>query len=171
MRGVEVPDAVIRAAASLRHTRLLGVNLVINRPCPVPYHWFYIYDPDIEVSRVKVVSNVLPGEYPPGQMVLQTEIFRRDDEPWDIEALAAKTVGDLAPLLGYDPERDVKRCSTLTASHAYPIPMLGRNEAVATITGWLDGLGIHTAGLCGRWKYVWSDQAYAAGKAAAEEMA
>lgn len=161
------PDAIRCDAESLRHTQLIGVNIVINKPALVPYHWFYIYDPDIEVSRVKVLSNIIPGSVPPGTTVLQTEIFRRDDEVFDAAALARRAVEELGPVLGYDPQVDVGAVNHLVVSHAYTIPTLGRQAAVDRIAAWLEGQGIVTAGLYGRWKYVWSDQAYAAGKEAA----
>lgn len=164
------PDSIRKDAGTLRHTQLIGVNIVVNKPNLVPYHWFYIYDEDIDVSRVKVLSNIIPSGLPPGKTVLQAEVFRRDDEVFDPVALKNKAVKDLGRILGYDPAADVEASYHLVVSHAYPIPTLGRNEAVERISGWLESLGIHTAGLYGRWKYVWSDQAYAAGKAIAESI-
>ncbi len=158
-----VPDAIRRDADSLRHTQLIGINLVVRKPNLVPYHWFYIYDAEVEVSRVKVLSNVIPGGLPEGVTVLQTEIFRRDDETFDVEALKRGAVLDLARLLGFDPVRDVISVDHVVVSHAYTIPTLGRQAAVDRIVGWLDTKQIETAGLYGRWKYIWSDQAFQAG--------
>ncbi len=164
------PDSIRRDADSLRHTQMIGVNMVINKPNLVPHHWFYIYDPDIEVSRVKVLSNVIPGSVPPGTTVLQTEIFRRDDELFDPAALAGRAVEELGPVLGYDPQMDVTSVHHVVVSHSYTIPTLGRQAAVDRIADWLEGKGIITAGLYGRWKYVWSDQAYASGVEAAGKV-
>ncbi len=163
----EVPDAIRRDAESLRHTQLIGINLVVRKPNLVPHHWFYIYDPEVEVSRVKVLSNVIPDGLPPGVTVLQTEIFRRDDEVFDVEALKRGAVEDLGRLLGFDPASDVVAVDHVVVSHAYTIPTLGRQAAVDRIVGWLESKGIETAGLYGRWKYMWSDQAYQAGIEAA----
>ncbi len=163
----EVPDSIRRDAETLRHTQLIGVNVVVGKPTLVPYHWFYVYDPDIEISRVKVLSNIIPETLPAGATVLQTEIFRRDDETFDVESLKRKAVLELARMLGFDPDADVQAVNHVVVSHAYTIPTLGRQVAVDRIAGWLEGQGIVTAGLYGRWKYVWSDQAYAAGKEAA----
>jgi hypothetical protein len=41
---------------------------------------------------------------------------------------------------------------------------------VDRISGWLESQGIVTAGLYGKWKYVWSDQAYASGVEAAGKV-
>lgn len=169
--GDNVPEQIQRDAQSLRHTQMLGVNMVINKPALVPYHWFYVYDSDIDVSRVKVMSNLIPGSLPEGKTVLQTEIFRRDDEGMAIEPLKKKVVEDMGRILGFDPERDLQSVDHILVSHSYTIPTLGRQAAVDRISGWLEKQGIVTAGLYGKWKYVWSDQAYAAGMAAAEKFA
>lgn len=170
IRGVDVPGAVMEATTKLRHTQLIGVNIIVNKPCSVPYHWFYIYDSDIDVSRVKIMSNLIPDTTPAGKTVLQTEIFRRDDEAFDVEALKKKAVNDLGGMLGFDPGADVDEVHHVHASHAYPIPMLGRIQAVDAILEWLETQDIHSAGLCGKWKYVWSNQAFEAGKEAAEKV-
>jgi protoporphyrinogen oxidase len=160
----DVPDGLRADAASLRHTQMLGINVLINRPGLCPHHWFYIYDPEIPVSRVKVMSNVTPAGCPPGTTSLQTEIFRRDDEVFDVPALQRQTVLDMSRLLGFDPEREVLAVDHVIASHAYPIPTLGRAAAVQRIADWLAGRGIITTGLYGRWNYLWSDAAFRAGQ-------
>jgi len=166
----EVPDVIRQDAASLRHTQLIGVNIVVNKPDLVPHHWFYIYDSDIDVSRVKVLSNIIPENLPFEKTVLQTEIFRKDDETFDVEKLKCKAVIDLGRIMGFDPGRDVDSVGHVVVSHAYTIPTLGRQAAVDRICGWLESKGIESAGLYGRWKYIWSDQAYTAGKTAAMKV-
>ncbi len=158
------PDAIRKDAESLRHTQMIGVNLVVRKPALTPYHWFYVYDRDIDVSRVKVLSNVIPDSMNGHVTILQTEIFRRDDEAYDVERLKAKAVSDLSELLSFDPETDLQSVDHVIASHAYTIPTLGRQASVDRIHGWLADQGIYSAGLYGRWKYIWSNQAYEDGK-------
>jgi protoporphyrinogen oxidase len=167
--GDQVPEQIQRDAASLRHTKMLGVNIVVNKPDLVPHHWFYIYDSDIDVSRVKVMSNLIPGSLPEGKTVLQTEIFRRDDEEMPVESLKRKAVEDMGRILGFG-EEDLEMVDHVYVSHSYTIPTLGRQAAVDRICGWLEEQGIVTAGLYGKWKYVWSDQAYASGVEAAGKL-
>jgi protoporphyrinogen oxidase len=165
-----VPDALRADVATLRHTQLLGVNILVNRPRLCDHHWFYIYDREIAISRVKVMSNITAAECPPGTTALQTEIFRRDDEPLDIPRLTAQAVQEMSRLLKFDPACEVVSVDHVHASHAYPIPTLGREAAVSRITAWLAERGIHTAGLYGRWKYMWSDAAFRAGVEAARAV-
>lgn len=164
----DAPDRIRADASTLRHTQLIGINIVVGKPALVPHHWFYIYDGDIDVSRVKVLSNIIPDSLPAGKTVLQAEIYRRDDEVFDADALKKKCVSDLGRILGFDPLCDVESIGHIVVTHAYTIPTLGRQAAVDRISAWLESQGIITAGLYGKWKYVWSDQAYAAGEAAAK---
>lgn len=166
----EAPEPIRTAAQTLRHTRMLGVNIVLNRADVSPYHWFYIYDADIDVSRVKVMSNVTPVGCPPNTTVLQAEVFRRDDEVFDEKALAEKAISDLGRILNFDYVRDVLSAKTILASHAYPIPTLGRSKIVEPIISWLASLGIESDGLYGRWKYVWSNEAYRVGAEVGRRM-
>ena len=163
----DVPDALRADAARLRHTQMLGVNILLNRANLCPHHWFYIYDPGIAISRVKVMSNITPAGCPPGTTALQTEIFRRDDEVFDVPVLKRQAVQEMAHLLGFDAERDVVAVDHVHASHAYPIPTPGRHAAVDRIAAWLAERGIITAGRYSRWNYIWSDAAYRAGAEAA----
>lgn len=164
------PDDLRETARGLRCTQLLCVNLVIAKPDLSPYDWFYIYDADIDVARVKVISNVAPNSVPRGTTVLQTEQFVRDDERLEIPARMAKTVRDLARVVRYDPERDVSAAAHVHVHHAYPIPTLDREARAQRVIDWFEARGIYPAGLFGRWKYLWSDQAYASGHALAQRL-
>lgn len=166
----EAPDAVRAAAARLRHTRLLVVALQIQKANLSPNHWFYVYDADVDVARVKVISNVTPAACPRDSTVLQCEIFRRNDEPWNIASLTQKAAKDLGSLLGFDPDKDVVFLERIEVSHAYPIPLRGRAAAVRAVLDWLETQGIVSAGLYGRWKYMWSHEAFADGREAARRL-
>ena len=157
------PASVRAAAAKLRHVQLLCVNLVIRRPRLSPAHWFYIYDPDIEASRVSVISNLAPRSVPRGATVIQAEVFRGSNERVDAGRLTAKTVKDLARVLGFDPEKDVERAVPVRAPYAYVISDLDRARAVAHATGWLRRQRIFPMGLFGGWKFIWSDAAFRSG--------
>lgn len=160
----DVPGELREAARGLRCTQLLVVNLVVGRPNLCPHHWFYVYDPDIEIARVKVVSNVAPAGVPPGTTVLQTEQFVRDDETLDVESRIRRAAADMGRIVGFDPDRDVRFSGHTHVPHAYPIPLRNRQALVDRIAGWFEARGVYPAGLFGRWKYLWSDQAFAAGR-------
>ncbi len=166
----DAPDAVRAAAARLRHVQLLCVNMLINRPSLSSDHWFYIYDPDIDIARVSVASNLAPASAPPGVTALQAEIFRRHDEPMDEAALAAKAVRDLGRVLNFAAD-DVRMVKPVRVPYSYVISDLHRASSVDVIAKWLDQHRIFPMGLFGAWKYVWSDVAFRSGEATASRIA
>lgn len=166
----DVPASVVEAASGLRHTQLICVNMVINQPALSPAHWFYVYGQDVQAARVKVMSNVAPRGTPPGCTALQCEIFRRGDESFNADELAEATVSDMARLLKFSAS-DVKAVAPVVVSHAYPISDLGRADRVAHILEWLEGRGVHSLGLFGRWKFIWSDAAFQGGRNLAQQLA
>lgn len=167
---VDPPSEVQRAAGLLRHLQLLCVNFVIRRPGLTPAHWFYVYDPDMDVARVTVISNLAPGSVPPGRTVLQAEIFRRQDEPMEADRLGKKAVQDLAHVLGFDPQQDVERVDLVHVPYAYVISDHRRASAVDTIRSWMESEGIFPMGLFGRWQFIWSDEAFRSGEDAGRRI-
>ncbi len=166
----DAPAEALEVARSLRDLRLLCVNMIVSRPGLVPHHWFYIYDGDVDASRISVVSNLAPQSVPEGTAVIQAEVFRRQDEPARDEELTAKAVRDLGRVLGFDPDRDVAACGSVVVPHSYVISDHRRGKAVAALRAWLAEQGIHTMGLPGEWKFLWSDAAFRSGEAAARAI-
>jgi len=166
----EVPAELSNLAARLRHTQLLCVNLIVDRPRLTDCHWFYIYDRGIEASRVSLPGNLAPGSVPEGRTALQAEIFRRDDEAMEIDALVAKTLEEMGALFGFS-RWEVRQAGHVHVKRAYIISDHCRAQTVAALIDWLQQRDIHSMGLYGRWEYVWSDQAYRQGCETAERIA
>jgi protoporphyrinogen oxidase len=166
----DAPAEIRDAAARLRHTQLLCVNVVVNRPRLTDSHWFYVYDADIDTARVSVPSNLSPGSFPASQTALQAEVFRRNDEALPASTLAEQAVADLGRMLGFAPS-EVAAAGHVRVPRAYVISDHARAGAVAAIRGWYEGHGVHTMGLYGRWKYVWSDEAFRQGRETAGAVA
>jgi len=166
----DAPARIREAAARLRHTQLLCVNMVVGRENLSDCHWFYIYDEAIDAARVWLPGNLAPGSVPRGVTALQAEVFRGGDEPIDTAALVERTVSQIARLLDFDPRSELRTVSHLHVPAAYVISNVHRASAVDEIRAWLEGVGIHTMGLYGRWKYVWSDNAFRQGEEAARQI-
>ena len=166
----DAPEEIRDAAAALRHLQLLCVNMIIRRPALTPAHWFYIYDPDVEVSRVSVIGNLAPNSAPPGHTVLQAEIFRRRDESMDSASLGDKAVRNVARVLGFDSGREVEAVGQVHVPYSYVISDLNRASSVDTIIPWLEARDIYPMGLFGRWKFMWSDVAFRSGIEAGERI-
>ena len=162
----DAPAEIRAAAARLRWTQLLCVNLVVRGPQPTDAHWFYIYDPEPTPARVSVPSNLAPGSLPPDQTALQCEIFRRQDEPMPVDELADQARRGMEALFGFSTS-DVVFMQSVHVPFAYVISDHERAKAVALILPWLESHDIYPMGLYGRWQYVWSDAAFRQGQAAA----
>lgn len=165
-----IPDApadVRAAAAKLRALRQICVNVVVDRDNLSPANWFYVYDPEIDVSRVSFPFS-LSGERN-GRTAIQAEIFVPGDARPDENALREQAVADLGRLLEFSPA-DVSAAEIQVYPASYVVSDLERAAAVRHVREWLRGRGIETVGLFGAWEYVWSDRAFAAGRALAEAM-
>jgi protoporphyrinogen oxidase len=165
----DAPASVRQAAALLRHTQLLCVNLVINRPHITDLHWFYIYDQEIDASRVSVVSNLGNERAAAEKTALQAEIFRRADEPLNVAQMVENTIVHLTKALGFTRE-EIETVKPVLVPHAYIISDLNRERAAQHIHQWLLAYGIHCVGLLGKWKFIWSDAAFRDGIASAQAI-
>jgi protoporphyrinogen oxidase len=155
----DAPPTIREAARRLRHTQLICVNMIVDAEHLTDCHWFYIYDEDIDASRVSLPGNLSPGSVPEGRTALQAEIFRRDDEPFDAGQIVETAAQQMGKLLGY-PARDLTHIGHVHVPRAYVISNHDRAGAVEHLMGWLEARDIFTMGLFGRWKYVWSDEAF-----------
>jgi protoporphyrinogen oxidase len=161
-----VPTDIREAAGQLRALRQFCVNLVVEREALSPANWFYVYDPDIAVSRVSFPYS-LSGETN-GRTAIQAEIFLPGDARADEAALRDQAVAELGRLLQFSPS-DVAAAEIRSYPYSYVVSDLNRAAAVRQVRDWLRGHGIETAGLFGSWHYVWSDRAFAAGRDLAEK--
>lgn len=167
----DIPGSVLDAARKLHHTKLLCINVVVERPDLTDTPWCYIYDHDIEPSRLSFPANLSPGSVPEGSSAIQAEIFRDHNESWgDQDALAERTLQQLGNLLGFHADREVMTVHTVDVSHAYVISDHDRAAAVDHILSWLSDQHVYSMGLYGKWKYLWSDAAFRSGQKAAQSM-
>ncbi|NQU41814.1 FAD-dependent oxidoreductase [bacterium] len=166
----DAPTSVREAAARLSWTKLLCVNLLIERKSLSDLHWFYTYDPDQHTARAYLPRNLSPGMVAEGITALQAEVFRRNDEPWDPESLAEEMIDQMASLLRFSAKRDLRVASPVVVRYAYVVSDHARAAAVAHILAWLRERDVFCMGLYGKWKYVWSDYAYLSGVETAAEV-
>ena len=143
------------------------MNFVVDREHLSPANWFYVYDPDIAVSRVSFPFS-LSGERN-GRTAIQAEIFVPGEARPDEHALREKALADLGRLLKFSAS-EVIALEIRAYPASYVVSDLDRAAAVRHVRDWLRGRGIETAGLFGAWEYVWSDRAFAAGRALAANL-
>ena len=87
----------------------------------------------------------------------------------DEAALMEKALADLGRLLKF-PASAVLAAEIRAYPLSYVVSDLERGPAVRRVREWLRGRGIETTGLFGAWEYVWSDRAFAGGRALAQAL-
>ncbi len=157
----DVPSNIMYLSAKLKWTQSVIINFILNSPILRNEHWFYIYNEEIEASRVSIPSNITSTSN--NTNCFQAEIFRHNEETYDIEYLQENTNRSMQNIFGYC-DNDVSSTSTITAPFSYVISDKERESAVSQILEWLEANKIYSMGLYGNWKYMWSDIAYYSGQ-------
>lgn len=165
-----IPDApadVREAASKLHALRHYCVNLIVDRENLSEANWFYVYDPDIAISRVSFPFSLSGASN--GRTAIQAEVFAPGEARLDAEVVRDQALTDLGKLLNFSPS-EVSAAEVRTYPMSYVVSDLNRASAVRHVREWLRGRGIETAGLFGNWEYIWSDRAYASGRDLAEKL-
>jgi protoporphyrinogen oxidase len=172
-RVTGVPREVLEAAENLACTSVVLVNLGIDRPDVSNASWTYFYDEDLPFSRLSFPHVYSPNVVPSGTSAIQAEVyFSRKYRPLtqSPEALIDSVIDGLV------------RCGLLRQDdrfllrHAQVIPYanvifdLDRAAALRVVHGYLEEIGIAPVGRYGEWGYLWTDEAYLSGEAAAKKV-
>jgi len=167
-----VPTDVLEAAKRLACTGCVLVNLGVNRADLSEGQWTYFYDRDIVFTRLSFPHMFSPHVAPPGCGSIQAEIyFSPKYRP------LACSPDDYIPTVIEDLKRcgllreddKIMRTSARVSRYAQVIFDLERAEALATVHGYLDDIGVAYCGRYGDWLYTWTDEAFLSGEAAAQK--
>ncbi len=170
VRGV--PDGVVAAADRLACSSCVLVNVGIDRPDIADVQISYFYDLDIIFPRASFPHMMAGSTVPDGCSSVQVEIyFSQKYRPF------SGSPGDyIEPTI-----RDLTRCGVLhhddriVMKDAVFVPYANiifdhdRAEALATVRGFLDDVGVRTCGRYGEWAYYWTDDSFKSGERAAEQ--
>lgn len=168
-----VPDEVLEAAARLACTKCVTVNIGVAREDLSDHHWTYFYDRDFIVTRLSFPHLLSPHTVPAGCSSVQAEVYFSDK----YKPLESSPDSFVEPVLS-----DLRRCELLRDddkilhTDARLIPFanvifdLERREALATVHGYLDEIGVNYCGRYGEWGYHWTDESFSSGEAAAQRV-
>lgn len=164
----EVPDNVVKAAASLRWTTVDLISIGFDKNNVPPYLWFYIYGDKNLAARGYSPSWKSSDNAPEGCSSLQFEIYNLDTAPkFDTDELKANILQGLV---------DMGICSKgdpLFLHHKH-LPFgnvvfdLGMEERRQIVRDYLSSIDIVCAGRFGEWDYLWSDQSFLSGRSSVE---
>lgn len=165
------PADVVAASQRLACSTCVLVNIGVGREDISNAHMTYFYDEDICFTRLGFPHMLSARNAPAGTGSIQAEVyfsskyrpFSGGPEAW------------IEPVL-----RDLRRCGlvreddrilskkAMLLPYANVIFDLERSEALKTVHGYLDDIGIAYCGRYGDWGYMWTDESFISGEKAAE---
>ena len=167
------PRDVQEAARRLACSSCVLVNIGVDREDLSNAHMTYFYDEDICFTRLGFPHMLSKSNAPKGMGSIQAEVYFSDK---------------YRPFTGWPKDwiepviNDLHRCGLLRESdrvvfrdamyleYANIIFDLDRSAALKIVHGYLDDIGISYCGRYGDWGYMWTDESFKSGEAAAEAV-
>ena len=164
------PDDVVEASRKLACSTCVLVNIGINRADISNAHMTYFYDEDICFTRLSFPHMLSSRNAPPGTGNIQAEVyFSEKYKPFSgkAEDRIDPVIRDLKKV-GLIREEDEILCrNAMLLRYANIIFDLERTDALKTVHGYLDDIGILYCGRYGDWGYMWTDESFISGERAA----
>lgn len=165
------PGDVVEASRKLACSTCVLVNIGINRADISNAHMTYFYDEDICFTRLSFPHMLSSRNAPPGTGNIQAEVyFSEKYKPFSgkAEDWIDPVIRDLKKV-GLVREEDEILCrKAMLLRYANIIFDLERADALKTVHGYLDDIGIAYCGRYGDWGYMWTDESFISGERAAE---
>ena len=167
------PRDVLDAARRLACSTCVLVNVGVDRKDLSDAHITYFYDEDICFTRLGFPHMLSATNTPPGTGSIQAELYFSDK----YKPLTGSPDDWIEPVI-----TDLRRCgllreedrilfsSAMLVRYANIIFDLDRAAALETVHGYLDDLGIAYCGRYGDWGYLWTDESFKSGEAAAQKV-
>ena len=133
----------------------------------------YFYDEDICFTRLGFPHMLAATNAPAGKGSIQAEVYFSDK----YKPLSVSPDDCIEPVIN-----DLRRCgilreddkilseTSMLLKYANIIFDLERADALSTVHGYLDDIGIDYCGRYGDWGYMWTDESFISGEKAAEKM-
>jgi hypothetical protein len=151
------PAEVLEAAGDLHHTRGMFVGIGVADPCPSTKCWMYFPGDDSPFYRVTYLSNystmMTPG---PGHFSLLAEVSASPYKQEDPATVVERTIEGMLACELLTPEQVANKVVSrelMEVPYSYPVPTIGRDDALAVIQPWLMERGIYSRGRFGAWRY------------------
>ncbi len=161
----DAPAEVRDAGEALRATHLYYLDVALNTPAEVRWHWAYVPSPDVPFYRVGAYSNFSSALAPVAKGSLYVELASR--EPPDLAALLPAVASHLVEMGVIRAPEAIRFARVRRLDPAYVVFDHRRAEAVATVERHLEHHGVISAGRYARWTYASMEDALLDGRAAA----
>lgn len=163
----DAPAEVREAASRLRCTSLHYLDVALNGPCRLPFHWIYVPEPRFPFYRVGCYSHFSSAMAPPNKASLYVELSDRQRP--DVASLLPRLAQDLKTMGLVDSDHAIRFARLRTIEHAYVIFDDDHFPALEVIHPFLRSVGILSAGRYGGWNYSSMEDALLFGRDAARE--
>ena len=164
------PARITGASHQLQYVSVLNVNLGINRPNVLPYHWVYFPEKDKPFYRIGCTSNFSSSVAPPDTSCLYVEISLRPDRTHDIPALVQQTIDSLKQTGILNSDDKIIAQHPVLLPYAYVVYNSARKKAVERIQHYLNARNVYSFGRYGSWIYSSMEDAVLEGKQQAETL-
>jgi protoporphyrinogen oxidase len=167
---LDVPGDVRDAARRLAFTSMVLINLGVDRADLSDAHITYVYDPEIVFPRVSFPHMLSSHNAPPGTGSIQVEVYSSDKyrpAHCSPEALIAPVVDGLHRIGTLRDSDRILFSEARVVRYANVIFDHERVDALSTVHGFLDDIGVHYCGRYGDWDHSWTDEAFESGERAA----
>jgi protoporphyrinogen oxidase len=165
------PKDVVDASQRLACTTCVLVNVGINRADISKAHMTYFYDEDICFTRLGFPTMLSEKNAPEGCGSIQAEVyFSKKYKPFtgNADDYIEPVIRDLKKVGLVREDDKIMSKKAMLLPYANVIFDLERKDALKTVHGYLDEIGIAYCGRYGDWGYMWTDESFISGERAAE---
>jgi len=167
-----VPQEIADAARRLACSTCVLVNVGINRADISSSHMTYFYDEDICFTRLGFPHMLSSKNAPEGAGNIQAEVYFSDKyKPFSgrPEDWIEPVIRDLRKVGLVREDDKILESKAMLLKYANIIFDLERADALKTVHGYLDEIGISYCGRYGDWGYMWTDESFISGERAADQ--
>jgi protoporphyrinogen oxidase len=152
----DAPHDVREAAAALRCTNILLVDVAARHPSPRKDQWVYVYDEDKITTRISFPDRFSPHNVPAGCTGMQVEVYGSPYRalPTDRAEVARRVQQELVEM------SLLESLSSVVAVHVRYVPWAqvihdhNRQPALDLINAFLDRVGVMRVGRFADWGYL-----------------
>lgn len=152
------PREVVSASRALVHNSVLVVGVGYESPLEDDERsWMYFPESSTPFYRVTNFAKYAAANVPDGRTdrfsSYLTETSYSRHKPAQADEVAEATVRGLSSVGLADPTAPAVSIHVIDVEHAYPVPTLDRDDALALIQPWLMERRIYSRGRFGSWRY------------------
>lgn len=151
-----VPPELHEASRQLVHNSSYIVGVGVARPAPTSKCWIYYPEDSAPFYRVTYLSNYSPHMTPDANHhLLLTETSHSPWKPEPGEGIVERVIDGLIAT-GLLEEADRSRIAAtyrIDVPYEYPVPTVGRDEALSVIQPFLMSRDVYSRGRFGAWQY------------------